>query len=360
MTILSLDLVNETNGAFVRAEDIPSAGPRNVGVLLSNLGTPDGTDYWSVRRFLAEFLSDRRVIEAPRLLWFFVLNALILTTRPQRKGKDYATIWNRDLDESPLKTITRSQADKLQRTLQNGLFDKARSKVIVEWGMRYGNPSLKTAMERLTAEGCDRILFVPLYPQYSAATSATACDKVFEVLASMRNQPALRVAAPYYDDDVYIDEIACSVAERLEQIDFDPEVIIASFHGMPLDTRIKGDPYYAQCQRTTDLLRLRLRLPRDRLIMTFQSRFGRAEWLKPYTDETIKALASRGIKRLAVVTPGFSADCLETIEEIGSENADHFFAAGGQAFARIDCLNDGESGMRVIESIVRRELSGWI
>jgi len=360
MTILSLDPVNETNAAFVRAEDIPSTGPRNVGVLLTNLGTPDGTDYWSVRRYLAEFLSDRRVIEAPRLLWLFILNALILTTRPQRKGKDYATIWNRDLDESPLKTITRSQANKLQQSFQNGRFHRTRGNVIVEWGMRYGNPSLKAAMERLTAEGCDRILFVPLYPQYSAATSATACDKVFEVLALMRNQPALRVAAPYYDDDVYVDEIARSVAERLEKIHFDPEVIIASFHGMPLDTRIKGDPYYAQCLRTTDLLRLRLGLPCDRLIMTFQSRFGRAEWLKPYTDETIKALASVGSKRMAVVTPGFSADCLETIEEIGSENADHFFAAGGQAFARIDCLNDCESGMRVIESIVRRELSGWI
>ena len=360
MTILSLDLVNGTSAAFARAEDIRSAGPRKIGVLLSNLGTPDGTDYWSVRRYLAEFLSDRRVIEAPRLLWLFILNALILSTRPQRKGKDYATIWNRDLDESPLKTITRSQAEKLQRSLQNGPFDRMRGEVIVEWGMRYGNPSLKTAVKRLTAQGCDRILFVPLYPQYSAATSATACDKVFEVLASIRNQPALRVAAPYYDDDVYINEIARSVAERLEQIHFDPEVIIASFHGMPLDTRIKGDPYYAQCLRTTDLLRLRLGLPRDRLIMTFQSRFGRAEWLKPYTDETIKALASSGIKRLAVVTPGFSADCLETIEEIGSENADYFFATGGEAFARIDCLNDGESGMRVIESIVRHELRGWI
>jgi ferrochelatase len=360
MTILEFDLASKTNTIFRRIGAAAIAEPRNIGVLLSNLGTPDETDYWSVRRYLAEFLSDRRVIEAPRLLWFFILNLLILTTRPQRKGRDYATIWNHERNESPLKTITRSQAEKLEQFLQDQRSDGPRARVIVEWGMRYGNPSLKAAIERLTAQGCDRILFVPLYPQYSAATSATACDKIFEILASMRNQPCLRVAAPYSEDDIYIEEIARSLTERLAQIDFEPEVIVASYHGMPLETRVKGDPYYFQCKKTTDLLRLRLGLPRDRLIMTFQSRFGRAEWLKPYTDETIKELASSGIKRMAVITPGFSADCLETIEEIGSENADYFFAAGGEAFARIDCLNDSDGGMRVIKSIVRRELSGWI
>jgi ferrochelatase len=360
MTILEFDLANKTNTIFRRTGAAAIVEPRNIGVLLSNLGTPDGTDYWSVRRYLAEFLSDRRVIEAPRLLWFFILNLLILTTRPQRKGRDYATIWNRECNESPLKTITRSQAEKLQLSLQDQRSDAAGVRVIVEWGMRYGNPSLEAAIERLTTRGCDRILFVPLYPQYSAATSATACDKIFEILASMRNQPSLRVAAPYCEDDVYIEEIARSLSRRLAQVDFEPEVIVASYHGMPLETRIKGDPYYLRCKKTTELLGRRLRLPADRLIMTFQSRFGRAEWLKPYTDETIKELASSGIKRMAVITPGFSADCLETIEEIGSENADYFFAAGGEAFARIDCLNDSDGGMRVIESIVRRELSGWI
>jgi protoporphyrin/coproporphyrin ferrochelatase len=361
MTILEFDFANKTNTIFRRTGAAPIAEPRNIGVLLSNLGTPDGTDYWSVRRYLAEFLSDRRVIEAPRLLWFFILNLLILTTRPQGKGRDYATIWNRERDESPLKTITRSQAEKLEQSLQDQRSNGGRrARVIVEWGMRYGNPSLKAAIERLIAQGCDRILFVPLYPQYSAATSATACDKIFEILALMRNQPSLRVAAPYCEDDVYIEEIARSLSRRLAQIDFEPEVIVASYHGMPVETRIKGDPYYLQCKKTTDLLRVRLGLPRDRLIMTFQSRFGRAEWLKPYTSETIKELASSGIKRMAVITPGFSADCLETIEEIGSENADYFFTAGGEAFARIDCLNDSDGGMRVIESIVGRELSGWI
>jgi ferrochelatase len=360
MTIGNFDLGKQASLAFTRTANVRCVAPGKIGVLLSNLGTPDGTDYWSMRRYLAEFLSDRRVIEAPRLLWFFILNGLILTTRPGRKGKDYAMIWNHDRDESPLKTISRSQAEKLQRSIRNGVLGETRADVVVEWGMRYGNPSLKAAVERLTARECDRILFVPLYPQYSAATSATACDKIFGILASMRKQPALRVAAPYYDDGAYIDEIARSLADRLESVDFEPEVILASFHGMPLDTLIKGDPYYAQCHRTADLVRLRLGLPRNRLIVTFQSRFGRAEWLKPYTDETIKTLAARGIKRIAVVTPGFSADSLETIEEIGSENAEYFFAAGGESFARIDCLNDSDSGMRVIEAIVRRELSGWI
>ena len=331
-----------------------------VGVLLSNLGTPDGTDYWSVRRYLAEFLSDRRVIEAPRLLWLFILNALILTTRPQRKGKDYAKLWNRDRNESPLKTITRSQAAKLQQSIRDGLLGNTRSDIIVDWGMRYGNPSLKAAAERLVAKGCERILFVPLYPQYSAATSATACDKLFDALASMRHQPALRVAAPYYDEASYIDAIAGSLTERLFGAGFEPDVIIASFHGMPLSTRDAGDPYHAQCHRTADLLRARLGLPQERLIVTFQSRFGRAEWLKPYTDETIKALAANGTKRIAVITPGFSADCLETIEEIGQENAQYFFDEGGEAFARIDCLNDSSGGMRVIEAVVRRELGGWL
>src|SRR6266567_9546178 len=196
-----------------------------IGVLLSNLGAPDGTDYWSVRRYLAEFLSDRRVIEAPRLLWLFILNALILTTRPRRKGEDYATIWNRDRNESPLKTITRSQAEKLQQSIRDGLLGDSKSNVIVDWGMRYGNPSLKAATERLVARGCERILFVPLYPQYSAATSATACDKLFDVLASMRNQPTLRVAAPYYDENTYIEAIAGSLTDHLFNAWFEPDVI---------------------------------------------------------------------------------------------------------------------------------------
>jgi ferrochelatase len=333
---------------------------RKIGILLSNLGTPDATDYWSIRRYLSEFLSDRRVVEVPRLLWFFILHGLILMARPARKGKDYATIWNRERNESPLKTFTRAQAEKLQASVAHGLLGESPAEVIVDWGMRYGNPSLESAIDRLTKRGCDRLLLVPLYPQYSAATSATACDKVFEVLSSMRHQPVLRVGAPYYDDPRYIEEIACSITNRLDELAFEPEVILASFHGMPAATASKGDPYFIHCRRTGELIRRRLGLPRERFVVTFQSRFGSAEWLKPYTDETVKTLAAGGVKRLAVVTPGFSVDCLETIEEIGRENAGYFHAAGGEEFARITCLNDTDGGIRVIEAIVLRELQGWI
>jgi ferrochelatase len=331
-----------------------------IGVLLSNLGTPDGTSYWPMRRYLAEFLSDRRVIEAPRLLWFFILNGLILTTRPGRKGRDYASIWNKELDESPLKTITRNQAEKLQASFDQGLLSAAPSQVIVEWGMRYGNPSLEQAITRLSERGCDRILLVPLYPQYSAATTATACDKVFEILSKMRRQPTLRVAAPYFDEPAYIEEIARSIELHLGEPGPEPEVILASFHGMPEATAAKGDPYYDQCRRTVEAVRQRLGLTPDKLKLTFQSRFGGAPWLQPYTDATVKALAEQGVKRIAVVTPGFSADCLETIEEIGVENAGYFLEGGGEDFTRIDCLNDSEGAMRVIESVVRRELQGWL
>jgi ferrochelatase len=313
-----------------------------------------------MRRYLSEFLSDRRVVEVPRVLWFFILHGLILTTRPSRKGKDYETIWNRERDESPLKTFTRSQAEKLQASITCGLLGNSSTEVIVDWGMRYGNPSLESAIDRLMRRGCDRLLLVPLYPQYSAATGATACDKVFEVLTSLRNQPVLRVAAPYYDDPDYIEEIARSITSRLGELAFEPEVILASFHGMPAATASRGDPYFMQCRQTGELIRLRLGLPKEKFIVTFQSRFGSAEWLKPYTDETVKALAASGVKRLAVVTPGFSADCLETIDEIGRENAEYFYAAGGEEFTRIACLNDNHGGMRVIEAIVVRELQGWI
>ena len=339
----------------------PAVSPRRVGVLLSNLGTPDATDYWSMRRYLAEFLSDKRVIEAPRALWWVILNGIILTTRPGRKGKDYDTIWNRELDESPLRTISRAQADKLAASIKGGLLGPENAgRVVVEWGMRYGNPSINGAVERLHAQGCDRILLVPLYPQYAAATTATACDKTFEALMTMRWQPALRVAPPYADDPAYIDALARSLRTGLAGLDFEPEVIIASFHGVPKDYLLKGDPYHCQCAKTARLLREAMGMSADQLRLTFQSRFGRAEWLQPYTDETIKQLAREGVKRIAVITPGFSADCLETIEEIGGENAEYFHHGGGEKFARIPCLNESADGMAVIEAIVGRELMGWI
>jgi ferrochelatase len=341
--------------------DHPAVQPRKIGILLSNLGTPDATDYFSMRRYLKEFLSDRRVIETSRLLWWPLLNGVILTTRPGRKGKDYDTIWNRERNESPLKTITRDQSDKLASSIRDGLLGLEHSgTVAVDWGMRYGNPSIESALLRLQAQGCDRILLVPLYPQYAAATTATACDKTFEALTRMRWQPTLRVAAPYFDDPAYIDALAASLRDGLAALDFEPEVILASFHGVPKAYLEKGDPYHCQCAKTARLLRDAMGLDTDRLMLTFQSRFGPAEWLQPYTDETVKALAKRGVTKLAVITPGFSADCLETIEEIGAENAEYFHEAGGEKFARIDCLNASASGMAVIEAVVKRELMVWI
>jgi ferrochelatase len=333
---------------------IPAAGGR-IGVLLVNLGTPDGTGYWSVRRYLKEFLSDRRVIEENRFKWWLALNLVILTVRPGRKGRNYAKIWNKQRNESPLKTITRSQSDKLEE-----LLEKVDRRIRVDWAMRYGNPSIRSRLEALVAQDCERILIVPLYPQYAAATTATACDEAFRALSRMRFQPAMRVAAPYYAEPVYIDALASSLNAELAKLSVKPEVIVASFHGVPQAYIDKGDPYYRHCVETTELLRKKLKLDDERLMLTFQSRFGTAEWIKPYTDATVKALAERGVKSLAVITPGFSADCLETLEEIAMENAEIFKAAGGKNFAAIPCLNDSPGGMAVIRDVVLRELKGWV
>ena len=331
-----------------------NAGGR-IGVLLVNLGTPDGTGYWAVRRYLKEFLSDRRVIEENRLKWWLVLNLIILTVRPGRKGRDYDKIWNKQRDESPLKTITRSQSDQLEEIL-----DKVDRRIRVDWAMRYGNPSIRSRLEALSDQNCERILLVPLYPQYAAATTATVCDEAFRALTDMRFQPALRVAAPYYAEPVYIDALASSLGAELAKLSFKPEVIMASFHGVPEDYVEKGDPYVQHCTETTRLLRQKLKLDEESLIMTFQSRFGKAEWVKPYTDATVKRLAEQGVKNLAVITPGFAADCLETLEEIAMENAEIFHAAGGENFAAVPCLNDSPGGMSVIRDIVLRELKGWV
>ena len=333
---------------------VSSTGSR-IGVLLVNLGTPDATDYWSMRRYLKEFLSDRRVIEENRLKWWLVLNLIILTVRPGRKGRDYDKIWNRERNESPLKTITRSQSDKLEEIL-----DKVDKRIRVDWAMRYGNPSIRSRLEALAAQDCERIMIAPLYPQYAAATTATVCDEAFRALSAMRFQPTLRVAAPYYAEPAYIDALAASLNSTLGKLSFKPEVIVASYHGMPEAYVAKGDPYLGQCRETTALLRKKLKLDDEQLIMTFQSRFGAAEWIKPYTDATVKSLAEKGVKNIAVITPGFSADCLETLEEIAMENAEIFRHAGGKNFAAIPCLNDTAGGMAVIRDIVTRELKGWI
>jgi ferrochelatase len=338
-----------------RPADHPAVASGRIGVLLVNLGTPDATDYWSMRRYLKEFLSDRRVIEEGRIKWWFILNLVILTVRPGRKGRDYDSIWNRELDESPLKTITRAQAVKL-----GGALAKTSDRIIVDWAMRYGNPSIASRMDALQKSGCERIVVFPLYPQYAAATTATVCDKAFDALATMRWQPTIRVAPPYYDAPAYIDAVADSIEAELARLHFKPEVILASFHGVPKDFLIKGDPYYCHCSKTARLLRERLGLNEQQFVLTFQSRFGPAEWLTPATDTTVQELAQRGVASIAVVTPGFAADCLETLEEIAVENAEIFKHNGGKNFAAIPCLNDSEAGMRMLESVVIRELQGWV
>ncbi len=336
-----------------RPANHPAVRSGRIGVLIINLGTPEGTDYWSMRRYLKEFLSDRRVIEAPRAVWLPILE-LILLRRPSAKGHDYASIWNRERDEGPLKTITRSQCEKLAAALTD-----LGPQIEVDWAMRYGQPPIADRLRALQAKGCDRILVVPLYPQYCAASTATVVDKVFDTLRDMRWQPAIRIAAPWYDDPVYIEALGRSTRAGLARLDFEPEIVVASYHGIPQEYFDKGDPYYCHCAKTTRLLREALGWSEDRLRMTFQSRFGRAEWLKPYTAATVRELARAGVRRIAVLTPGFTADCLETLEEIGVENAGYFHEAGGEHFAAIPCLNDSAEGMAVIEAVARRELKGW-
>jgi ferrochelatase len=333
-------------------ESAPATG---IGVLLVNLGTPDAPTPAAVRPYLKQFLTDPRVIEKDSLFWKMVLNGVILPLRSRRKARDYQSIWNRDKDESPFKTITRSQAQKLA-----GILEPLGKHVIVEWAMRYGSPSIASRLDAMVTSGCERILVMPLYPQYSAATTATVCDEVFRYLMRQRRQPALRILPAYYDDLYYIEVLASSLKAELKGLSFAPDVIIASYHGMPKDYVAKGDPYQSQCARTTELLRKQLGLDEAKLTMTFQSRFGRAQWLEPYTINTVKALARKGVKNLVVMMPGFSADCLETLEEIAVENARVFKRYGGRNFAAIPCLNDSEAGMLMIWQLAMRELKGWV
>jgi ferrochelatase len=343
----------DTVDAAAAASRHPPAG--RIGVLLVNLGTPEAATAKAVREYLREFLSDRRVIEKNTAMWRFVFRFIILPWRPRVKARAYRAIWNKAADESPLKTITRSQAAKLGDTLA-----AVEPTALVDWAMRYGEPSIESGLKALIAQRCERILLIPLYPQYSSATTATACDEAFRVLARLRHQPALRVAPPYYAEPGYIEALAASMTSALAGLAFAPDVILASFHGMPLDYVAKGDPYYDQCVATTTLLRERLGMTEQNFVLTFQSRFGRAEWLQPYTAETLRGLAKQGVKNVAVVTPGFSADCLETLEEIAIENAHVFKKKGGKNFAFIPCLNDSDLAMQVIRDNAIRELQGWL
>ena len=334
--------------------DHPKVAFGKVGVLLVNLGTPDGHDKRNMRKYLEEFLTDKRVIEWPKALWYPILYGIVLNTRPKKSGHAYASIWNNELDESPLRTFTRAQSDKLAAALS------ASPDLHVDWAMRYGNPSIASRLEALREKGCERIVIFPLYPQYSAATTATVNDKAFEALMKMRWMPAIRTVPPYHDDPVYIDALARSIEKHLAKLDFVPEKIIASYHGIPQSYFRKGDPYHCHCMKTTRLLRERLGWGPDKLITTFQSRFGPEEWLQPYTDKTVEQLARDGVKNIAVFNPGFVADCLETLEEIAGEAGELFHEAGGENFTHIPCLNDSEEGMAVIEAVIAREAAGWL
>lgn len=351
-----------TNG---QSSQLP-AGPRpaghptvqrpRVGVLMINLGTPEGTDYWSMRRYLKEFLSDPRVIEVPKAVWWPVLNGIILTFRPSKSGHAYSTIWNREKDESPLKTFTRSQAAGVAKALA----DSYGAEIAVDWAMRYGQPAIGPAIQRLKDQGCDRILLFPLYPQYSATTTATANDQAFRQLMKMRWQPAVRTVPGYHDEPGYIEALAKSVKRHLEGLDFTPDMVLASFHGLPKMYLDRGDPYHCYCVKTARLLREKLGWGEDKLRHSFQSRFGKAEWLKPYTDKTVEELARSGVRNIAVISPGFSADCVETLEEVQGEIKDAFIAAGGEKFTYIPCLNDSPDHIRFLTGLIERELSGWL
>ena len=325
----------------------PELPARRIGVLLVNLGTPDAPDAASVRRYLAEFLSDRRVVEIPALLWQPILRGIILRTRPKKSAHAYAQVWT-DAG-SPLAAITRSQAEALAGAFGDG--------VIVDHAMRYGRPAIGERLAALKRQGCDRILLAPLYPQYCAATTATANDAARAALAGMRWQPALRILPPYHDDKAYISALKMAMEANLATLDFEPEAIVASFHGMPRRTLELGDPYHCHCHKTARLLSEAL--GRD-LTIAFQSRFGRARWLEPATDATLARLAREGVRRIAVVAPGFAADCLETLEELAIRGRATFLEAGGTDFAYLPCLNASEPGVEMLEKLIGRELAGWV
>ncbi len=326
----------------------------NIGVLLINLGTPDGTDIASLRRYLREFLSDYRVIEINKIKWQFILNAFILPSRPKKIQQAYKSIWNHHLNEGPLMTITRSQAEKLQTAL-NGCVHN----VVVDYAMRYGNPSINSKLKSLLQRGCRHILIMPLYPHYSSPTTATVVDKVADSLKNMRRQPILRTLPPYMDEPIYIQALANSVTQHLKNLPYTPEHIIATYHGVPKRYITNGDPYRCHCKKTTKLLQAQLNLNIP-FTTTFQSIFGKEEWVKPYTNVTLRKMAKDGVKNITTIAPAFSADCLETLEEIQQELCEDFISSGGQNFSYIPCLNDSNDGIHLLHHLTLRELQGWI
>ncbi|KFI33413.1 ferrochelatase [Haematobacter missouriensis] len=336
--------------------DHPALPPRRIGVLLANLGTPDGYDYWSMRRYLNEFLSDKRVIDYPAWKWQPLLQTVILTKRPFSSGANYKLIWDETRGESPLLTITRNQTE----ALRNALAARFGDAVTVDFCMRYGNPSTTDKVAEMVAGGCDRILFFPLYPQYAGATTATANDQFFRALMAERWQPAARTVPAYFDHPLYVEALARSVETAYATLPVRPQKLVTSYHGMPVRYHLSGDPYQCQCQKTTRLLRERLGWEKEAVDVTFQSVFGPEEWLKPYTVEHVAVLARKGIRNIAVMAPAFSADCIETLEEINGEIRHAFEEAGGETFTYIPCLNDEAAHIAALEAIVTENLAGWL
>ena len=350
----SIDPPGEGRLAFAPPDHPPIPRAR-IGVILANLGTPDGTDYRSMRRYLSEFLSDRRVIDYSPWFWQPLLQLVILSRRPFRSGKAYRGIWNNEADESPLLTTTRAQAAALARALEP-LYGE---RVLVDFAMRYGNPSTLSVIRGLKERGCERILFFPLYPQYSAPTTATANDQAFRALMTMNWQPSIRTVPAYFDEPAYIEALAGSVERAYAGLSRRPDLLVTSYHGLPQRYLTEGDPYHCQCQKTTRLLRERLGFAPEEVMISFQSRFGPEEWLKPYTVEEVARLAGAGKRNLAIMAPAFSSDCVETLEEIREEIQHAFRAAGGETFTYIPCLNDDAAHIAMMSDIVRRELGGW-
>lgn len=351
---------DETNSIAVRPEhaatDHPAIPAEKIGVLLANLGTPDATDYWSMRRYLNEFLSDRRVIDYAPWKWQPLLQTIILTKRPFTSGAAYKTIWNEEANESPLLTITKQQTKAIAASVKAKFGDA----VEVDFCMRYGNPSTQSRVDAMIARGCRKILFFPLYPQYAGATSATANDQFFRVLMKQKWQPASRTVPPYFDHPSYIDALAQSVERAYAKMDQEPDILVTSYHGVPKRYLLEGDPYHCQCQKTTRLLKERLSWADDKIKVTFQSKFGPEEWLQPYTVEEVARLAAAGKKRIAVIAPAFSADCIETLEEINEEIRESFEHAGGESFTYIPCLNDDVAHVDALVQVISENLAGWI
>jgi len=344
---------------FITSSHIPDEHPdipkEKVGVLLLNLGTPDGTDFWSIRRYLKEFLSDPRVIEVNRVLWSVILNLIILNVRPKISGKAYKEIWLETTDESPLRFHTRMQSDALsQRFIENGF------SIEVDWAMRYGSPAIGARLEEMRAKGCRKILLLALYPQYSATTTASAYDKAFQALQEMRWQPVIRTTPAYYNNKKYVEILAKSINEHIACLDWEPNVILTSFHGLPKRYLDAGDPYHCECAQTSRLIAEELGWSRDRVRLAFQSRFGREEWLKPYIQEVITELPSQGIKKIAIISPGFISDCVETLEEVAIGLRESFLEAGGEKFTYVPCLNSSEESIDLLQELVLKELRGWI